>query len=71
MKMRMIELGNDISLMWIPSHVSIQGKEKADLLANEVSISGTLFQNQTGLTTVNTPAIHTRARTALLTEWQK
>jgi hypothetical protein len=65
------ELGYDISLMWIPSHVGIQGNKRADVLANEGSIFGTLFQYQAGLTTVNTSDIHTRARTRLLmTEWQ-
>jgi hypothetical protein len=71
------ELRYDISLMWIPfhphlipSHVGTQGNERADVLANEGSISGTLFLNQAGLTTVNTSDIHTRARTRLLTEWQ-
>jgi ribonuclease HI len=29
------ELGYDISLMWIPSHVGIQGNERADILAKE------------------------------------
>jgi hypothetical protein len=53
-----------------PSHVGTQGNERADVLANEGSISGTLFLNQAGLTTVNTSDIHTRARTRLLTEWQ-
>jgi hypothetical protein len=67
------ELGYDISLMWIPSHVGIQGNKRADVLANEVPISGTLFQDQAGLTTVNmnTSDIHTRARTKLLREWQE
>jgi hypothetical protein len=65
------ELGYDLSLMWISSHVGIQGDERADILANEGSISGTLFQDRTGLTTVNTFDIHTRARTRLLTEWQE
>jgi hypothetical protein len=40
-------------------------------LANEESISRTLFQDQTGLTTVNTSDIHTRARTRLLSKWQE
>jgi ribonuclease HI len=57
------ELGYDITLMWISSHVGIEGNERADVLANEGSISGNLFQDQAGLTTVNTPDIHTRART--------
>jgi hypothetical protein len=39
--------------------------------ANEVSISGTLFQVQAGLTIVSTSDIHTRVRTRLLTEWQE
>jgi hypothetical protein len=30
-----------------------------------------LYQDQAGLTTENTPDIHTRARTRLLTEWQE
>jgi hypothetical protein len=30
-----------------------------------------LFQDRAGLTTLNTPDIHTRARTRLLTEWQE
>jgi hypothetical protein len=67
----LVELGYDISLMWILSHVSIQGNKRADILANEGSISGTLFQDQAGLTTVSTSDIHTRARTRLLTEWQE
>jgi hypothetical protein len=49
--------------MWIASHV--------DILANKGSISGTLFQDQAGLTTVNTSDIQTRARTRLLPEWQE
>jgi hypothetical protein len=72
------ELRYDISLMWIPfhphiipSHVGTQGNERAGVLANERSICGTLFQDQAGLTTVNTSDIHTRARTRLLTEWQE
>jgi hypothetical protein len=65
------ELGYDISLMWIPSHVGIQGNERADILAKEGSTSGALFQDQAGLTTLNTSDIHTRARTRLLTEWQE
>jgi hypothetical protein len=40
-------------------------------LANEGSISGTLFQDQAGLNTANASDIHTRARTRLLTEWQE
>jgi hypothetical protein len=64
------ELGYDISLMWIPSHVGIKGNERADILANEGSILGTLFQDQPGMTTVNASDIHTRARTRLHTEWQ-
>jgi hypothetical protein len=51
--------------------VGIQGNERADVLANEGSIHGTLFEDQAGLTTVNTSDIHTRARTRLLTEWQE
>jgi hypothetical protein len=43
----------------------------ANILAKEGSTSGTLFQDQAGLTTVNTSDIHTRARTRLLTEWQE
>jgi hypothetical protein len=39
--------------------VGIQGNERADVLANEGSISGTLFQDQAGLITVNTSDIHT------------
>jgi hypothetical protein len=65
------ELGYDIPLMWISSHVGIQGNEQADVLANEGSISGTFFQDQVGLNTVNASDIHTRARTRLLTEWQE
>jgi hypothetical protein len=65
------ELAYDTSLMWIPSHVGIQGNKRADILAKEGSTSGTLFQGQAGLTTVNTSDIHTRARTRLLTEWQE
>jgi ribonuclease HI len=68
------ELGYDISLMWIPSHVGIKRNKRADILANEGSISRTtrtLFQDRTGLTTVNTSDIHTRARTRMLTEWQE
>jgi hypothetical protein len=57
--------------MWIPSHVGIHRNERADILANERSTSGTLFQEQARLTTVNTSVIHTRARTRLLTEWQE
>jgi hypothetical protein len=62
------KLGYDISLMWISSHVGIQGNEPADILAKEGSTSGILFQDQAGL---NTSDIHTRARTRLLTQWQK
>jgi hypothetical protein len=51
--------------------VGIQGKERADVLANERSTSGTLFQDQAGLTTANTSDIHTHPRTRLLTEWQE
>jgi hypothetical protein len=65
------ELGYDISLMWTPSHVGIQRNEQADVLANEGSVTGNLFQDQAVLTTVNTPDIHTRARTRLLTGWQE
>jgi ribonuclease HI len=65
------ELGYDISLMWMPSHDGILGNERAHVLANEGSISGTLFQDKAGLTTVNKSDIHTRARTRLLTEWQE
>jgi ribonuclease HI len=65
------ELGYDISLMWIPSHVGNQRNVRADILGKEGSTSGTLFQDQSGLTTVNTSDIHTRARTRLLTEWQE
>jgi hypothetical protein len=53
-----------------PSHVGIHGHGRADVLAKEGSISGTLFQDQAGLATVKTYHIHTRARTKLLTEWQ-
>jgi ribonuclease HI len=42
--------------VWIPFHVSIQGNKRADVLANEGSTSGTLFQDQAGLTTVNKSA---------------
>jgi hypothetical protein len=62
------ELEYNITLMWIPSHEGIQGNERADVLANEGSISGTMFQDQAGLTTVNTSDIHTRAGTRLLME---
>jgi hypothetical protein len=65
------ELGYDITLMWIPSHVGIPENERADVLANEGSISGTLFQDQAGFTTVNASDIHTGARIRLLTEWQE
>jgi hypothetical protein len=64
-------LGYDITLMWLPSHVGIKRNKRVDILANEGSISETLFQDQAGLTTVNTSDIHTRARTRLLTEWQE
>jgi ribonuclease HI len=57
--------------MWIPSHVGIQENERADVLANEGSISRTLFQGQAEMTTGNTSDIHTRARTRLLTERQE
>jgi hypothetical protein len=54
------ELEYDITLMWIPSHMGIQGNERADdVLSREGSISGTLFQDQAGLTTANTFDIHT------------
>jgi ribonuclease HI len=33
------ELGYDISLMWIPSHVGLQGNERADILAKKGSTS--------------------------------
>jgi ribonuclease HI len=36
------ELGYDITLMWILSHVGVQGNERTDVLANEGWISGTL-----------------------------
>jgi hypothetical protein len=62
----LVELGYDIFLMWIPIQVNIQGNERADKLVNEGSISGTLFEDWAGLTTVNTSDIHTRARTRLL-----
>jgi hypothetical protein len=64
-------LGYDITLMEISYRVSIQGNERADVLANEESISGILFQDQAGLITVNTFDIYTRGRTRLLTEWEK
>jgi hypothetical protein len=51
--------------------MGIQENERADVLANEGSISRTLLQDQAGLTTVNTSDIHTRAKTTLLTEWQE
>jgi hypothetical protein len=57
--------------MQIPSHVGIQGNERADILTNEGSISGTLFQDRAGLTTIKTYDIHTRARTRMLREWQE
>jgi hypothetical protein len=65
------ELGYDITLMWIPSHVSIQENKLANVLVDEGLISGTLFQNQAGLTTMSWSDIHTRASIRLLTEWQK
>jgi hypothetical protein len=46
-------------------------KNIESIMANEGSISGTLFQGQAGLTTVNTADIHTCATTRLLTEWQE
>jgi hypothetical protein len=51
--------------------VGILGNERADVLANEGSFSGTLFQDQAELTTVNTSNIHTPARMRLLIEWQE
>jgi hypothetical protein len=54
------ELGYYIKLMGIPSHVGLQGNERADIL---------VFQDQAELTTVNTSDIQTRARMRLLTEW--
>jgi hypothetical protein len=51
--------------------VGIQGNERTNVLKNEGSIFGTLFQDQAGLTTVNTSDIHTRARITPLTEWQE
>jgi hypothetical protein len=57
-------------LMWISSHVGIQGNERVDELANERSFSGTLFQDQAWLN-VNTSDIHTCTRTRLLTKWQE
>jgi hypothetical protein len=62
------ELGYDITLMWIPLHVGIQGNDRVDVLANEGSIFGTLFQDQAGLTTVKASNIQTRAGSILLTE---
>jgi hypothetical protein len=62
------ELGYNITLMWIPSHVGVQGNKQADVLENDGSISETLFQDQAGLTTVNTSDIHACTRTRLLTE---
>jgi hypothetical protein len=58
-------------MIWISSLKNIQGNERTDVLANEGSIFGALFQNQAGLITVNTSDIHTRARTTPLTEWQE
>jgi hypothetical protein len=56
--------------MWIPSHVGILENKRADVLANEGSISGTLFQYQAELTTVNTS--DTRAdNMAGMMEWQR
>jgi hypothetical protein len=52
--------------MWISSHVDIQGNERADILAKEGSTSGTFFQYQAGLTTVNTSD-----RMAGKMEWQR
>jgi hypothetical protein len=49
--------------------VGIQGNEPADVLAKERSISGTLFQDQAELTTVNISNIHIRTRTRLLIGW--
>jgi hypothetical protein len=49
----------------------LRSYQVADVLANERSISGKLFQDQVGLTTVNASDIHTRARARLLTEWQE
>jgi hypothetical protein len=54
------ELGYDITLKWIPSYVGIRGNKRADVLANEGSFFGTLFQNQARLTTVNTSDIPTQ-----------
>jgi hypothetical protein len=58
-------------MMWIPTHVGIQGNERADVLENEGSISGTVFQDQAGLSTMNASDINCRSRTRLLTEWQE
>jgi hypothetical protein len=41
-----------MDLIRISSHVGIQGNERADVLANERSISGALFQDQAGLINV-------------------
>jgi hypothetical protein len=51
--------------------LGILGHKRVDVLANERLISGTLFQDQAGLTTVNTSDIHISAMTRLLTEWQE
>jgi hypothetical protein len=67
----LVEHGYDKSLRWIPFHVDIQGNEWAGVVANEGLFSGIFFQDQAGLTTVNTSDIHTCARTRLLTEWQE
>jgi hypothetical protein len=54
-------LGYTITLMWMPSHVGIQGNERTDVLTNERSISGTLFQDP-----LSTRLTFTLARTRLL-----